>query len=60
MILKELREKLGLTQQQLATRLGCHLGTVQALEGGKTKAPSPLLQKAINRLIKTIPKEVEK
>lgn len=49
MEVKQLREKLGLTQEQLAHRLGVTVKTVNRWEMGRAK-PSPLATKLLNQL----------
>ncbi len=51
MDIKAIRLKLGLTQQELAHRVGVALPTVSRWENGKGK-PSKLAQRAIENLIK--------
>jgi len=51
MDIKGLREKLSLTQEQLARKLGVSWATVARWERGKGE-PSPLAQKAIDDLLK--------
>jgi len=51
MEIKGIRKKLGLTQEQLAHKLGVSWATVARWERGKG-APSPLAQKAIENLLK--------
>jgi len=51
MEIKEIRQRLGLTQEKLAHRLGVSCYTVRRWEAGRTK-PSPLAQKAIKDLLK--------
>jgi len=51
MDIKTIRAKLGLTQQELAYRLGVALPTVARWEAGKGK-PSKLARKAIENLLK--------
>jgi len=51
MDIKTIRGKLGLTQEELAHKLGVSWGTVARWEAGKSK-PSKLAQKAIDDLIK--------
>ncbi|MBA7696716.1 hypothetical protein ES703_105367 [subsurface metagenome] len=51
MDIKAIREKLGLTQEELARKLGVSWGTVARWEAGRSK-PSKLAQKAIDDLIK--------
>ena len=59
MDIKNIREKLNLTQEQLARKLGVSWATVARWERGKGE-PSPLAQKAIDDLIKEIPGETPK
>jgi len=49
MDIKQLREKLGLTQEQLAHQLGVTVKTVNRWETGKAK-PSPLAVKQLSQL----------
>lgn len=49
--IRKLREKLGLTQEQLADRLGVTFNTVNRWENNRTK-PSPLALREIERLLK--------
>ena len=51
MDIKAIRQKLQLTQEQLASKLGVTTFTVRRWEKGKTK-PSPLSRKAIENLLK--------
>ena len=51
MDIKAIRLKLGLTQEDLARKLGVSWGTVARWEGGKSK-PSKLAQRAIEDLLK--------
>lgn len=51
MDIKSIRQRLNLTQEQLAYKLGVSWTTVARWEGGKGK-PSPLAQKAIDNLLK--------
>ena len=51
MDIKELREKLGMTQEQLAHKVGVSFKTVNRWERGKAK-PSPLATKILNQLRK--------
>lgn len=48
--IREVRNRLGLTQEKFAARLGVTFPTVNRWENGKTK-PSPLAQKQIKDLI---------
>jgi len=49
--IKSIREKLNLTQEQLAHKLGVSWATVARWERGKGE-PSPLARKAIDDLLK--------
>ena len=51
MDIKGIRERLGLTQEQLANKLGVSWATVARWERGKGK-PSPLARKALEKLLK--------
>lgn len=51
--IKKTRNKLGLTQEQVAQRLGVSWTTVSRWENNKVK-PSPLASKQIERLNKEI------
>jgi len=51
MDIKSIRGKLGLTQEELARKLGVSWSTVARWEAGQGK-PSPLAQKAIEYLLK--------
>lgn len=51
MDIKGIRQRLELTQEKLAQRLGVSCYTVRRWETGKVK-PSPLAQKAIDDLLK--------
>ena len=51
MDVKAIRIKLGLTQEELARRLGVSWSTVARWEAGQGK-PSPLAQQAIENLLK--------
>jgi transcriptional regulator with XRE-family HTH domain len=49
---KEIRERLGLTQQEIAVSLGCTQGNVSLLERGQTVMPDTakkLIQLAVKR-----------
>jgi len=50
MYIKAVREKLGLTQEGFAQKLGVSWGTVARWEAGKSK-PSKLAQRAIENLL---------
>ena len=56
MTVKEIREKLGLTQEKFASRLGISFVTVSRWEKGKA-SPSPLAQEKLSRLENQINKE---
>ena len=49
MEIKQLREKLGLTQEQLAHKLGVTVKTVNRWERGKSK-PSPMAKMLLSEL----------
>ena len=51
MDIKAIREKLGLTQEEVAHKLGVSWGTIARWEAGKSK-PSKLAQKALENLLK--------
>lgn len=51
MDIKAIREKLGLTQEGVAHKLGVSWGTIARWEAGKSK-PSKLARKAIANLLK--------
>ncbi len=42
---KRLRERLGLSQQELATRLGVHAATIHRWESGKSEPIKPYMEK---------------
>ena len=48
--IKELRSKLGLTQEQFAAKVGVTFSTVNRWENGKGK-PSPLAMRQIEELM---------
>ena len=52
--IKELRSKLGLTQEQFAAKVGVTFSTVNRWENGKGR-PSPLAMRQIEELIQTSP-----
>ena len=52
-IVKELRKKLGLTQQQLADKLGVVGYTVRRWEAGKSN-PLPVFQEKLEKLAKSV------
>lgn len=49
--IRELRSKLGLTQEQFAAKIGVTFSTVNRWENGKGK-PSPLAMKQVEQLMK--------
>lgn len=49
MTIKELRQKLGLTQEKMAAKLGVSLGSIRGWEYGSHK-PSPMAQERIDEL----------
>jgi len=51
MDVKDIRLRLGLTQEELAHKLGVSWGTVARWEAGRNK-PSKLAQKAIENLVR--------
>jgi transcriptional regulator with XRE-family HTH domain len=51
--IKELRLKLGLTQEQFAARAGVTFSTVNRWESGKSK-PSPLAMRRIEELMEHV------
>ena len=53
MDIRDIRLKLGLTQEELAYKLGVSWGTPARWESGKSK-PSKLAQRAIENLIKGV------
>lgn len=55
--LKELRSKLGLTQEQFAAKVGVTFSTVNRWENGKGK-PSPLAMRQIEELIENMAGDV--
>jgi putative transcriptional regulator len=52
-LIKAIRRKLSLTQEQLAHRLGVSFVTVNEWENGKRK-PSPLARRQIEQLVKEV------
>ncbi len=52
-LVRELRARLGLTQEQMATRLGVTFPTINRWENGRAK-PSPLARKQIEDLLATL------
>ena len=59
MDIKAIRERLNLTQEQLAQKIGVSWATVARWERGIGK-PSPLAQKALENLLKETSKGGEK
>ena len=53
MDVKELRTRLGLTQLQLAVKIGVAIATVSRWENG-SRQPSPMAMAKLRRLEKTI------
>ena len=50
--IKDLRVALKWSQMKFANEVGCHLSTIQKLEGqGESGHPSPLVERSINMLI---------
>jgi DNA-binding transcriptional regulator YiaG len=56
MEIKELRKRLGLTQEKLAVMLGVSCYTVKRWEQGRCK-PSPLARRAIDEFLKRMKEE---
>ena len=50
-LVREVRQRLGLTQEQFASRLGVTFPTVNRWERGRTK-PSPMAQKLLIKAVK--------
>ena len=50
-IVRKLREKMGLTQEQFAAEVGVTFATVNRWESGKAQ-PSPLARRRISELLK--------
>ncbi len=46
----ELRERLGLTQQEFATRLDCSVSTISGWESGRGSPPSKKFQRQLDQL----------
>lgn len=59
MDIKEIRTKLGLTQEELAQKLNVSFSTVNRWENGKTK-PLPALLDRINELVSSSNPKTEK
>lgn len=55
MTLKEARERLGLTQEQLAARAGTTQAAISYLENGQTKSPSMALASRLARVLRVKP-----
>lgn len=55
-LVRSLREKLGLTQEKFAARIGVTFPTINRWENGKVK-PSPLALKQIEELLLKIGKD---
>lgn len=55
MTLKEARERMGLTQDQLAGRAGTTQAAISYLESGQTKSPSLALATRIAKVLKVKP-----
>jgi DNA-binding transcriptional regulator YiaG len=53
MNIKELREKMGITQEKMAAKLGVSLGSIRGWEYGN-HTPSPMAQAKIDDLIDEI------
>lgn len=50
-LIRELRSRLGLTQEKLAAKLGVTYPTINRWENGRAK-PSPLAQRMIEELVR--------
>lgn len=55
-LVREVRQRLGLTQEQFASRLGVTFPTVNRWERGRTK-PSPMAQKLLIEAVKQMGKD---
>ena len=56
--IKELRKALKWSQMKMALEVGCHLSTIQKLEGkGEAGHPSPLVEKGITAIIVKVEKK---
>jgi len=55
-MIRELRAKLGLTQEQFAAKVGVTFSTVNRWESGRS-TPSPLARRRINELIEWAKKD---
>jgi len=58
-LVRELRARLGLTQEKMAVRLGVTFPTINRWENGRAK-PSPLALKQIEDLLATLGNDGEK
>lgn len=58
-LVRELRARLGLTQEQMATRLGVTFPTINRWENGRAK-PSPLALKQIEELLAALGEDGQK
>jgi DNA-binding transcriptional regulator YiaG len=56
-LVRETRQRLGLTQERFAALLGVTLPTINRWENGRSK-PSPLALKNLRELLATLQKEV--
>jgi DNA-binding transcriptional regulator YiaG len=56
-LVREMRQRLGLTQERFAALLGVTLPTINRWENGRSK-PSPLALKNLRELLVTLQKEV--
>jgi putative transcriptional regulator len=52
-LIRNLREKTGLTQEKFATKLGVTLLTINRWENGRTR-PSPLAMQKIEELLRSL------
>ena len=52
-LVREVRQRLGLTQEQFASRLGVTFPTVNRWENGRTK-PSPMAQQLLITMLKQL------
>ena len=52
-LVRELRERTGLTQEKFAAKLGVTFPTINRWENGRTK-PSPLARQKIEKLLKSM------
>ena len=50
--IKALRLKLGLTQQQLAIKLGCSVSAISKIESSPTRQLHPMFRQRLERLAK--------